>query len=54
MDEIEKITEKYKPEYIGEALKTLESLNQFALIFFQRRGRDLRLPYQNKKSGAQS
>ncbi|OIN86694.1 MAG: hypothetical protein AUJ12_05305 [Alphaproteobacteria bacterium CG1_02_46_17] len=35
MDEIEKITEKYKPEYIGEALQTLESLNQFALIFFK-------------------
>lgn len=35
MEELRKITEKYQPDYIGEGLASLDSLNQFALTFYK-------------------
>lgn len=35
MDELRNITDKYQPDYIAEGMKSLESLNKFALVFFK-------------------
>lgn len=35
MEELNKITEKYQPDYIGEAMTSLEALNAFALTFYK-------------------
>jgi hypothetical protein len=35
MEELQQITGKYQPEYIGEAFQSLDKLNQFALVFYK-------------------
>lgn len=35
MEELEKITAKYQPDYIGDSFNSLEGINQFALLFFK-------------------
>ena len=35
MEELNKITEKYHPDYIGEAMTSLEALDAFALTFYK-------------------
>lgn len=35
MEELNKITKKYQPDYVREGLASLDSLNQFALIFYK-------------------
>jgi hypothetical protein len=35
MEELQKITDKYQPDYIGEGLASLENLKKFALVFYQ-------------------
>lgn len=35
MEELQSITEKYQPEYIGESFSSLEGVNRFALTFYK-------------------
>lgn len=35
MDELQSITEKYQPEYIGESFSSLDGVNRFALTFYK-------------------
>lgn len=35
MEELQSLTDKYKPEYIQKGLASLDELNQFALIFYK-------------------
>ena len=35
MEELQSITERYQPEYIGESFSSLEGVNRFALTFYK-------------------